>query len=221
MLSDNQSNCRAVCLLTWNYIFKTSVSFKIPLFRVPSIFPVRYLSANCWTQSFSTAKWNLFHISFCIFCFAILIILSIACPWFLKTVPRLLWTIDLIMKTMKFLSCSLLLLARVPKASSCWLKVSVLPSLDISVLKESITLRSTLQLIISWWSSVRGSLHSLHVALWIDLFLTRRYSLKYPRCICEHIIDFTSALTIDWCMLFHILFQSNEVQFKICSHLSL
>ena len=80
MLSDNQSNCRAVCLLTWNYIFKASVSFKIPLFRVPSIFPVRYLSANCWTQSFSTAKWNLFHISFCIFCFAILIILSIACP---------------------------------------------------------------------------------------------------------------------------------------------
>ena len=80
MLSDNQSNCRAVCLLIWNYIFKASVSFKIPLFRVPSISPVRYLSANCWTQSFSTAKWNLFHISFCIFCFAILIILSIACP---------------------------------------------------------------------------------------------------------------------------------------------
>ena len=80
MLSDNQSNGRAVCLLIWNYIFKASVSFKIPLFRVPSIFPVRYLSANCWTQFFSTAKWNLFHISFCIFCFAILTILSIACP---------------------------------------------------------------------------------------------------------------------------------------------
>ena len=47
MLSDNESNCRAVCLLIWNYIFKASVSFKLPLFRVPSIFPVRYLSANC------------------------------------------------------------------------------------------------------------------------------------------------------------------------------
>ena len=69
MLSDRQSNCRAVCLLIWNYIFKASVSFKIPLFKVPSIFPVRYLLANCWTQSFLTAKWNLFNISFCIFCF--------------------------------------------------------------------------------------------------------------------------------------------------------
>ena len=69
MLSDNQSNCRAVCLLIWNYIFIASVSFKIPLFRVRSIFPVRYLSANCWTRPFSTAKWNLFHISFFLFLF--------------------------------------------------------------------------------------------------------------------------------------------------------
>ena len=70
MLSDNQSNCRAVCLCIWNHIFKASVSFKIKLLRVKSVFPVRYLSANCWTRPFQQPNgiYSIFLLHF-LFCY--------------------------------------------------------------------------------------------------------------------------------------------------------